>query len=91
MLSALVVLASEKDPLAELSNISDISRLAASSHRFAQSALAVDLYMQGLRERFVAGVRPRLVKWRPRLEVRKKYGRGSFFTPAGFAVFITGI
>ena len=44
MLSALVVLASEKDPLAELSNISDISRLAASSHRFAQSALAIDLY-----------------------------------------------
>ena len=44
MLSALVVLASEKDPLAELSNISDISRLAANSHRFAQSALAVDLY-----------------------------------------------
>ena len=60
MLSALVVLASEKDPLAELSNISDISRLAV-----AIGSLKAHLqytYMQGLRERFVAGVRPRLAK-----------------------------
>ena len=83
----------ERPAIAELSNISDISRLAASSRRFAQSALAVDLYAgndlpPGSPTRRSS---TRLVKWRPRLEVRKKYGRGSFFTPAGFAVFITGI